>query len=1256
MLACNVRLLSRPRNLRYASLQSFVPDQLPILFQAARSGAAPNIRWSSQSLDERRSPEPTWRFTTAKADTVAAEEEAKRQNFLKGFMPGHRKRCDSAAWFNALEPLLPSHLRSQSFSGKASSLTAKETAMALAHIITKARTENYGAIDVLMELGIKRGRWSAVMFVVESLIADAATQIPTQGPDQLPSNLNWPSLDDDLLKQSMEVGRTTYKLNGTSDQWDEFRFDPRYTDSMSITKNQAILQLWMSLGSIILESADLLPERSAKVMGYVYQVIAKLHNSNFIPDQVYSYRHTSYDSTVRRPPIMHLLSSRILTTLSDAVWRAHQDEVIEKAVRAGTTYRDLGHDPPGGRFRLKVRELGPEVWLEFVLWCCVDGGFATAGAWIVERMRTRHADNPWFAVQWTSPDGDNASYEGHIDWSRVKLRHGGTVGQIEGYSREKPFAEMESRTVSTEVILALVEGAINARSPDVRRRGETQGAAQTAVVRLLSFLEPHNLPLRYFDYLAARLLQETLFDFEGDYTGLQRLAERLKFLRSLETTQTPLEPLPSLQVDSILEQSEVYAGVLHQVLESTAVQNRFRPAAEAFALTQEVVDQSKLRSIASFLHSPRRADQGFFSTRDFTFSDEYTSSHGQLPAQKLAPFLDIVTDAGELEVGQWLLQSMDVDGPLIPLSAYNRTSLSPAILRFAALARDHLLIGDVVDMVSQRPSNPPVTFLRSLADTELKLHDFETAGRTLAELNTAKVGGIGLSNIANIVAAIIRIERTTRKSPEERIRRLLNPAQSLLEWVLRGDFRSITGDFTKEQIKEYRRSIACLLRVAEVIPNSVLPEIARRWMPEFAESNVVGLNPRVFDIVLDAVVQSMGAKVGMMLWDLFCEERSTDAKETEGWVHTRDIKLVSAPGELELRPSGISNGPGFRIWSRNQLIPIRLAQPSTSAAFDWNSDLGGADGTSDEVVYDDGDNDDARQEKKDFGRESSEMDRNKDEEDGNAVAASGVFEKFRTASRLDEPSAETEVRAEKEPSHTRPPPQSDIPLEISGDFDDMVAKAPLSSEAAFGLPAQLNEWDTEDQSSPDIGGDDEYLSVPSDSPTNPIVTPTFRSLRIIVRALVDQLETAQRTSYTEDPEIPALNVTSHPSQANMRAYQLAKADVKLMQGWIKPRLRRFGMIKEDLATEFGKGFHKDEYMFSTLNLSEKIESAKAEYEKAKSGMLASMSEVNIAKRYLGPPIRKTEQKVPLHKYTERELAFYENLRNMVDKSPKRKDK
>lgn len=1232
MPICLGRSLCLSQSLRCARLQFHLWYRTISQLHDATTRFAHSKRYLAKSAHARKEINPTRPVKATKEtlvqrkdieagatrkETGAEEKEGRsRDSPAKPHSSPGSPNDPAALWIEALEPFLPSHLRSSSHTTTASSLDAEKTCTGITNLLAEAR-ESDAQIDILATLGVRDGRWSAVMTLVECLITDATSRIPNSSSVELPSNLDWPRLMtlDDMARKAFEVDQMSHSNRLSYEQWDEIQFDPRYTDQMRMEKYNVIEQIWMSLGAIILGTTALPSEKSSKVMMHVQRIIARLHNSGFVPDHVYSYSYscTDNDSAVRRPPLMHLLSSRILTSLSDAVLRAHHDEVNALAANAGSNYRGLAHILPGAQARLKVRDLGPEIWLEFVLWCCVDGGFAKAGSWIVEQMRTRNTDLPWFAVHLTSSSGEETLDAALIDWASVNKRPGGILSRTRGDLGEKASDADHSCSISAEVVLALVEVLIDSRSPGISGRGTTQKSILTSIEKLLMFLEPHSLPEKYLDYLTVRLFQPLLYDFEKDPTTLQALSERLGFIRSLESTRRRSEYLPSLQVDSVLEQSEVYPGLLHQILETLAIAGRANSTVNVFNQIQDLVDQSKLRSIGSFLQSPRRPDQDFFS--DFAFSREYTSSHGQLPAQKLAAFLGLVTDAGLTELGQWLLYSMDVDGPLIPLTLYGQGSVSPSVLRFAGATNDHMLQEDVADAVRSKAGKPPVSFLRSYVDAQLRQANFETAGHKLAYLNEAKGGGYSLSNIANLLATITKIEKYTEHDKPERRARLLSPGLSLLDWLLEGDFRGNVGDFKKSQIKDHFRGLACLFRVAETMSGSLLSGVARSWIQKLAQSNVVGLNARVFNILLAALVETRGARFGMMIWDLFCEEPRPDDESIQERVPWANTKPDSTADDL-------SNGSplsGSELGTRDVMPPTKAneSHPRSSTSVGANLKV---DVTEEGAMFADdhleqGVEEDSDTHFTDFdaGVNESGLDLNVSSPPRISPAFSGLAARARSvAGKGSVPEEDLMLEVE--------PPSADITIP-STEFNGMVSEELFPSESM----------------------DDDILPLASTQIGRiPVVKPTFATLRIIIRAALEELEAAEKLVYVGQKTAASEEFPEYPAKKNMLALEATIINVELVEQWAKPLFQRFGLSDEDVAVEFGRKLDGKGNIFSTEELHRRYSAAQAEYEQAKESLAAKMSRVYVGKNFLNPRIRKTA--VNVKEFTPRELLYYHGVK------------
>jgi hypothetical protein len=840
---------------------------------------------SRQSVPPSEFKSPGWDALRPLEQVEKAQDGKKASSGVEGgeatddrnFWPPKAELQNPESWILLLERFLPAQSTQSPVRPNSRPVGPNKSCEDILVILDRASSKANARTNLLAYLGLRQGRWQAALDLTNVLLQNVAAKAPTEFAKLHLPGLSWPrspSLDE-LCSAPIHIDRTGSSTKEDTTVWDQQTLDPRYLETMSKNQDRTMTHIWKSLGYTIIEAADLAREEADAAMRFVYRVIAQIHKLGLVPDNVYAYVPSNHSSSVIRPPIIHLLSSRILTTLSDAVWRAHQDDVIAEAVRSGVGYKDLGHDPPGGRFRLKVRPLGPQVWLEFVLWCCVDGGCAWAGTKIVEYLRQR-VDKPWFAVNWMlrTANSPTASIvqSATVDWDRVQLRTGGIVGRIEGYSTEQPFAVMESRTVSTEVVLALVDSLSNSLNVGIAHRGSSLRKVQSSITSLLTFLEPHRIPLGYFDHLAVRLHQSGSCDPDRKPEYVQCLAEAFRYMRSLESAENPVTASVSFELQAITRHSELLNGLFHQALEAFVSFGDIRRALDVFAEIQQLVDSSKLQSIRIFLSTARQHSQGYIASSTVTIDEDFVVSHGQLPVYKLAAFLDLVTDSRLIRLGNWLLYSEDIDGPLITQSSYATPCLSPALLRFAAVSQDHELAKRVFKASNDQPLFPSVTFFRALANTNTAFSQYGLVHKVLRRLRKAKAGGFRPENFASLAAGVLSLETLPTEGGLLVVRPQVHEARQVMNSLLEGFYSGNPAVYRDRQIALVHRQLGSLLRILECIPDTSLSEFARKWRSQFDSGNETNLFTADFNILFAAIVETKGANVGRMIWDLFCED------------------------------------------------------------------------------------------------------------------------------------------------------------------------------------------------------------------------------------------------------------------------------------------------------------------------------------------------------------------------------------------------
>lgn len=847
------------------------------------------------------------------------------------------KRQDASSksftWIRQLNKILPSnlHVSEETFSPQdAGTSTQSLDARRLEKIIKSARKDdNVDFFPWLVENGHKK----AAVWLMEAILSLSAST-EKEMPPKSPSNLDWPQdLFSSLERSAVDLGPISHPSFRPID--DETHFEPSRFESREAQASYRLLsRVWETLGILVVRSAPPGPDGTIDDnMQVVLLVLGQIHNLGLVPDDVYASTSPDRPSFVQRPPILHLVSSRILTALSDATWRQQQDDAIAQAIDMGMSLKEISENAPGGRFRLKVRPLGPEVWLELILWCCVESRHTSAALAILKVLSTQ-AENPWFAVRWTWPQsGERPSTS--IDWDRVKLRYGGPGGLIEGYSREKPFVDVPDRTISVEVVLTLIEKLIasslsafmvNASkvSPfSIHKDFRSPRKTMADIEDVITFLEPHDLPCGYFDYLETRLIQDNVFDVLRAPGDLFAWVTRMKYIRALDKTPPREEAKKSLRLDGIYEHSQLHMGCYHQAMDALVQFGDVHGALAVFNEIQENVDKMKVMSITEFLReqsSPTGAD----SYASVQHALEFTSSHGQLPDYKLAGFLNLISDTKLIGLGRWLLYADAIDGAMIPERVWGIPCMTAALYKFAAASQDEALLTSAVLKRDKSGRLPTIKMQRALVDANMVLLDMQNARSGLIRLREYQGGGYGLSNVAHLAATILHLESSPSNNSRESLR-AISTARSMMHALLRESFSSIRGDFTLSQRRLFKQQVRHILRIFQYFGGSSLEEIANRYSSKFPESNIPSLPARDFNVLLAAAIDARGSAYGKQMWTQFCKDPESLITanmlniDNDGYDVEGDVPVVSTHG---IRPQ-----PSIEPVAASDKEPLQFQDP-----------------------------------------------------------------------------------------------------------------------------------------------------------------------------------------------------------------------------------------------------------------------------------------------------------------------------------------
>ncbi|MCJ1305106.1 hypothetical protein MMC08_007920 [Hypocenomyce scalaris] len=770
-------------------------------------------------------------------------------------------------------------------------------------------------LDLLSYLGVTQGRWKAVLWLTKTLLTHMKNVKTLPHCESILNLQSWRASGslDELTATGVWVDQEASPFNRALPSLDSLTSSREYKTATIEARplHDALGHIWQSIGSMVLEAADRSPEECKVIMSYVYQILAHLHHIGAIPNTIYNYRPAKDPSVLQRPPTLHLLSSRILTTLSDAVWRAQEKEIISEAASVGAEYSYKGHELPEARYKVRVRELGTEVWLELILWSCVQGGWISEAAWIVTEMEKRKGESKWSVINWDAiqePPTSGIPKPSRVDWKGVMSRIGGAVGGIEGYNAAPPFVEMGPRTISSEVIAALIDGLVNLVRPVSEIHGKTPVLVWENINTCKKILERERFGLasNSWNSIILRLVESQAFNSEAEPAMLERILDFAPtYQQELEASNSPAAPGSSAQA-YVAEQSAASLGLLHRTLDAFACQGDLLGALRTLKRLQSLVDANRIKLIKEFKGQMedriRNGDEDNPASAGEYKSADVPGFHPQVPFSTLAVFLDLVTDARLVEVGKWLLYADDIDGRLIPSNYYRIKSLQPALLRFATATADLGLFSRVArDMKSPLPES----HLRALLHCQIGLgkwdavEDFFKYGKFWRNIEW------GVTDVMVVARSYLRLERSDEL--ESRVAR--TSAYSLLQDLLQGKY-NLPHIPSQERNFSRERLLNQISRIFKTVPGG-LAKLASMFPVDTGQAHAtISIPVDAFNILLEGVVETYGSLAGRKLWHWWCRKPKTsktqgsddvNAPRKRVWVAGAGSEQVVTPNLKTLR-------------------------------------------------------------------------------------------------------------------------------------------------------------------------------------------------------------------------------------------------------------------------------------------------------------------------------------------------------------------
>jgi hypothetical protein len=914
-----------------------------------------DLRNSRDKLRPRRTPKYTPEQTLKRASGETSNETLHQTP---------KRATSGLTAYQRLELCLPPHLRSANESTP-DEVTFVPDAPELAEF---ALEDFSGGKGFLTYLAIDQGRWRAAVWVVKLLLEHFHVQ-PTRSSRLSDTIQEWTrtgTLDEVtehplyLVPDSGERQTPHVKASSSASLHELTNDKPEDLSRSEILRHRILGLVWRDIGRLIIACSSNHDIAGGGVKSDILEMIALLHHYELMPASIYAYVPAESEDAIQQPPTLHLLSGRIFTALSDAMWRARELTAVEEAKRKGGEL--MGLEAKGSSYRVRVSGIKPEIWLELILWSCLHGGWISEGASILGSLhRSKASRGQWSPISWRDSLKAVMPFEQAdlLDWDSIKYmfdtRSSATMDGVDITGLRV------DRTVSSEVINAYIDALLNTVAVGVGSRGLDLPVVMRHIRTLRHFLKRANLNLGggSWDAMILRLVESGGINIDRDPAIVEQLVawsppigEELQSRRS--------QAIPTY----VLDGSAAVLGLLHRALYTEISKNNLEGALKVFQLLQQRVDNDRHQSLSDFFAHKHLSSGGSDTSAQGLFTSnfsgiEYPSFSTQIPPMTLAAFLELVIANKSFELGNWMLgiDNIDIDGPLIPTSLYPDPHISAAIVHYAAATDNTALLSKITQLGAAQPQNGtsptlPSELLRAFFNAQIEMRRWDATEKILAYMRDTEGFDWDVGNAATV--AKVMVAEGGNCTSADLVGTNFVRAERIFASLLLGKYGP-TRSFSAK-----REAINTLC----VVLSTVSPLLATsvRKSNALPKHFIYALRAGAFNSVLEGVVVTLGSEAGRALVDRFAiarrlmqhaarededrevveeeeqeGEEKVEAEAEEGQeINTDDVSISSArtpaAGSLPRMPRFMKHAMQAGRMSRTNLSITCIGDPPPIAA------------------------------------------------------------------------------------------------------------------------------------------------------------------------------------------------------------------------------------------------------------------------------------------------------------------------------------
>ncbi|KAL9018267.1 MAG: hypothetical protein Q9185_004433 [Variospora sp. 1 TL-2023] len=847
------------------------------------------------------------------------------------------------AWSSLLEPYLPPSLRRTGSSEGATAARKPVPTQDLYIWLAEARKLKEPKGDLLTHLVVEEGRHDAVVWLVEEMLKESIepSEISRSKNAQLArkEEYHFDSLDD--LTWSLD--KIQEKINTAG--FAGFSLDPLTQRTTPDSKHACLAEIWRSIGAMVLHAADHEPGSAGakSTMTCVHRLLAYMHHDGAIPSTIYNHTPAKDPSVLQRPPTVYHWSLRILAVISDAWWTSTHGGVQKDG-------RVLSHAPgsdssdennlPLLNMSSVMPEVPPQIWLDYVLWCCVEGGWITEAAEIVYDMWTRHGETRQYSViDYNSLREQHAPklpWTTRIKASIRKSRMGETPGgaTFGTFSDRVDYLTPPERTVSSEVVAAIIDGLVNTASSRPDMYGNKWAVVEKHVSVCKIMLDRKRLGLGSTSWysIILRMFDSLSNDPNVPSTFVETIISWSPTLLHEPFAANSAYHSSSKAQTYVTDPTAVTLGLLSRLLLEFALTGNLHGALRVFHRLQSIIDANRQTSIASFQAMVTSVLQ--HDAEDAPFESgkqqEPPGLNMAIPSHILAPFLDLLTDAKEFDLGNWLLYNDDVDGCIIPPSMYSDAVLQPSLIYFASATGNMRLL----DSVTQRLEAPiPERVLHSLLHHQMKCAHWDAVHEILELLRDGEGLAWDPTDVVALASVILRSERDLPAGSSQE--GAASSPWTLFKSLLRGQYNT-RHDPSRPRNLHQSLMLKQLARMLASIPGKL-----GGYLLPFCNSENQRLTAKctvptiAFNMLLETVTDLHGAPEGRRLCERWCilpDVPGTKAIEQVVQPNIRTFYTILHPlEEAEQRSQATGDNERAALRPHHKMEPKRSKLPENEA-------------------------------------------------------------------------------------------------------------------------------------------------------------------------------------------------------------------------------------------------------------------------------------------------------------------------------------